>query len=279
MIAYRYKIIGIFCILGVLYHFFSPNICTSRIKSTVQEHKVSDQKKIKKKAALDKLKKLISPDIPATNDDDTLKAEAKLLESQKKAEASADTFGGRLAKMDIPETFRLKDIVIGDPKAPKTLTIYFSYTCPHCREFHLKEFPIFKKKYVDTGKIKVIFKNYLDDLGAYEAALIVRCLCKNSPKRYERLSDLVLKKQKEWLNSKDPAKFLQKIFVDFSEVSESKIKACLKKTDIGAGLMLEQKHAMFDLAIYSMPAFISNNGTVHVGKISLKKLKKLCNLK
>lgn len=188
-----------------------------------------------------------------------------------------DSFGARLARMEIPEKFRLKEIVIGDPKAPKTLIVYFSYTCPHCREFHLKEFPRFKEEYVDKGLIKVIFRNYLDDQGAYEAALVVRCVCKDDTKKYHKLSEAIISKQKDWLSSENPAVFLVNIF-NKAEVSENQIKACLKRTDIGAGLMLEQKRAMWELNLDSMPAFINDKGEKHIGSITYEELVKLCGL-
>lgn len=188
-----------------------------------------------------------------------------------------DSFGARLAKMKIPEQFRLKEVVVGDPKAEKTLIVYFSYTCPHCREFHLKEFPRFKREYIDKGRIKVVFRNYLDDQGAYEAAQVVRCVCKNDVGEYCRLSESIITRQKKWLSSDEPAKFLVKIFNE-AGVSENQIKACLKRTDIGAGLMLEQKRAMWELGLDSMPAFINDKGEKHIGSITYEELVKLSGL-
>lgn len=188
-----------------------------------------------------------------------------------------DTFFSRLIKLDIPEKFKLKEIIVGNQSAPKNLIIYFSYTCPHCREFHMKEFPKFKHKYIDTGKIKVEFRNYIDDQGAYEAAQIIRCICKDSINDYGKLSELVLQKQKEWLHSDDPANFLIKIFTE-EGINENEVRACLKRTDIGAGLMLEQKRAMNDLQLISMPSFINDKGQKHVGTITCDELVQFCGL-
>ena len=188
-----------------------------------------------------------------------------------------DTFFSHLNKMNIPEHFRLKEIIVGNLAAPKTLIVYFSYTCPHCREFHRNEYPKFKKLYVDTGKIKVIFRNYIDDQGAYEAAQIIRCLCKDSVEKYEKLSNLVLSKQSDWLKSQDPPKFLIQIFTK-NGTNENEARACLKRTDIGAGLMLEQQRAMRDLHLISMPSFIADGGKIHIGAVSCSELAQLCGL-
>lgn len=182
-----------------------------------------------------------------------------------------DTFFSHLIKLDIPEKFRLPKIVVGNPNAPKKLIIYFSYTCPHCRDFHMNEFPKFKQKYVDTGKVSVEFRNYIDDQGAYEAAQIIRCVCKDSVDKYKELSELVLRKQEEWLHSNDPANFLIKIFTN-GGINESVAQSCLKRTDIGAGLMLEQKRAMNDLHLATAPSFVNGKGEKHEGTMSYDKL-------
>ncbi|MBR1734206.1 MAG: thioredoxin domain-containing protein [Alphaproteobacteria bacterium] len=194
-----------------------------------------------------------------------------------------ETFAYRLSKMKIPEKLKLKEIVFGNPDAPKSLIIYFSYTCPHCRDFHRDIYPKFKEKFVDTGKIKVIFRNYIDDQGAYESAQIIRCLCEkqkdgNYENEYSRLTNFILNKQNEWLKSKKPNEFLVKIFTDIS-YNESDIRACLKRTDIGGGLMLEQQRAMGELHVISMPTFILIGGNTHVGTITFEELIKLCDLK
>lgn len=197
--------------------------------------------------------------------------------SKDNKEKNDDTFLSHLNRLDIPEKYKLKEITIGNLSAKKTLIIYFSYTCPHCREFHMKEFPLFKQKYVDAGKIKIIFRNYIDDQGAYEAAQIIRCLCGDSADKYMQLSEIVLRKQPEWLRSDDPANFLVRIFTN-NGMSEDSARACLKKTDVGAGLMLEQKRAMRDLQLISMPSFINEKGEKRIGATTCDELAKFCGL-
>lgn len=201
-----------------------------------------------------------------------------------------NSFKSHLMKLDIPENYRLPEIIIGSQSAEKELIIYFSYTCPHCREFHKNEYPKFKKKYIDTGKIKIIFRNYIDDPGALEAAQLVRYFCKkkltNSRKKwlksgrmeekYINFSTLIFKKQKEWMKSKDPQKFLKNLFNKLG-FSLQEIEKCLKQTDISAGLMLEQKRAMGQYGLSSMPAFIYKE-QIWIGAVSEEELKNFCEL-
>jgi len=188
-----------------------------------------------------------------------------------------DSFAARLGKIHIPEFFALKEIVFGDPNAPVELIIYFSYTCAYCRTFHQKEFPNFKKKYVDTGKVKIVFRNYLDDQGALDAAQIIRCLCKDSSEKYLELSEKVLNKQIEWKKSSTPQQFLVKIFVD-ARFDQQNVHECLKRTDVSAGLMLEQKRAIHKYDLNTMPVFICEN-RIRIGSTTCEELKDLCKLK
>jgi protein-disulfide isomerase len=185
-----------------------------------------------------------------------------------------DSFLSHLKSVEFPEKFRLKDIIVGKVNAPTTVIIYSSYTCPHCREFHKNEYPKFKKRCIDTGKVKVIFKNYLDDNGALEAAQIIRCFSHHSAEKYLQLTNIIFQHQVEWLRSKEPAGFLKKIFTNL-KFTLTQVNTCLKRTDIGAGLMIEQKRAMQEFHISSVPAFVVN-GKVHHGTISSDELEKMC---
>ena len=52
------------------------------------------------------------------------------------------------------------DHVLGDPKAPVTLIEYASFTCPHCAHFHIQILPEIKKKWIDTGKVKLVYRDF-----------------------------------------------------------------------------------------------------------------------
>lgn len=201
-----------------------------------------------------------------------------------------ESFESHLMSLKIPSKYKLPEIKIGSSRAKKELIIYFSYTCPHCREFHEDEYPKFKKKYIDTGKIRVIFRNYIDDVGALEAAQLVRGFCYHSVRdsreawlrngsveeKFMQLSNLVLRNQKEWMKSQEPRQFLKKLFAGLGFKMDD-IEKYLKNTDIGAGLMLEQQHAMRDHGVSSMPAFIYKQ-QMWIGAVSCEELRDFCEL-
>lgn len=69
----------------------------------------------------------------------------------------------------------LPDLAIGPEDAKVTIVEYASMTCGHCMHFHTKVFPELKKKYIDTGKIRFIFREFPLDARAFAASMLARC--------------------------------------------------------------------------------------------------------
>jgi len=184
------------------------------------------------------------------------------------------SFSENLKNLDIPDHFKLEEIVIGDKNAPHTLVIYSSFSCSHCCKFHEKELPKLKNQYVDSRELKVILRNYIDDLGALEAAILMRIFYKES-KDAVSLYKVIFDSQKEWLKSKTPREFLKQIFVKAGY--DSKLVAKYLDTNnpeykkISAGLMKEQQRAMHELQISSVPAFVLD-GRVHQGILTCEEI-------
>ncbi len=180
------------------------------------------------------------------------------------------SFSENLKNLEIPDSFKLEEIIIGDEKAPHTLVVYSSFSCNHCCKFHNEEFPTLKKQYVDTGKLKIILRNYIDDLGALEAAILMRIFYEKS-KNALALYKTIFNVQKEWMKSSNPREFLKQIFVKAGynpkEVSDYLDTNNKKYKKISAGLMKEQQRAMHMLQISSVPAFVLD-GRVHQGVLT-----------
>jgi protein-disulfide isomerase len=185
-----------------------------------------------------------------------------------------ESFQESLAKLSIPDSYKLKEVIIGHKNAPHSVVVYLSFSCCHCRDFFRDEFLKIRKKYADTGIIKIYLKNYLDDLGALEAAVLVRCFGGELLKKVLELSGKVFDKQKEWLSSKDPREFLKNIFRAYGK---SKVDSCSKNEKISAGLMKEQQRA-HELKIMSVPAFVID-GKIHQGNLTCEKLEEILKIK
>src|SRR6201999_2287038 len=78
----------------------------------------------------------------------------------------------------------LPDIVIGSPKAAITITEYASMSCPHCAAFGENVFPMLRSKYIDTGKVRFVFREFPLDIKAVAASMLVRCIGQGDSEKY-----------------------------------------------------------------------------------------------
>jgi protein-disulfide isomerase len=105
--------------------------------------------------------------------------------------AEAETF----SVLELEAKGPLDDIPMGSPTAPVTIIEYASMTCPHCAAFANTTFPKLKEKYIDTGKVRYIMREYpLDGLAA-AAFMLARCA---GPEKYYPLIETLFAQQQKW---------------------------------------------------------------------------------
>ncbi|MDE4304948.1 DsbA family protein [Phaeobacter gallaeciensis] len=93
------------------------------------------------------------------------------------------------------DTSTITEMVQGAEDAPVTLIEYASYTCPHCANFHTGPYKKLKEEYIDTGKVKFIYREvYFDRYGLW-ASMIARCA---GPEKFFGMTDLIFKEQSDW---------------------------------------------------------------------------------
>jgi protein-disulfide isomerase len=93
------------------------------------------------------------------------------------------------------------EMVLGSNDAPITVVEYASFTCPHCANFHATVMPSLKAEYIETGKVKFIYRDvYFDRFGLW-ASMVARC----EPTRFFGVSDMLYSQQKDWIAGGDPA--------------------------------------------------------------------------
>lgn len=76
---------------------------------------------------------------------------------------------------DLMKAGDLADLAVGPADAKVTIVEYASMTCGHCKNFHSKVYPELKTKYVDTGKVRFIFREFPLDPRAFAASMLARC--------------------------------------------------------------------------------------------------------
>ena len=131
------------------------------------------------------------------------------------------------------------DHVLGDPKASVTLIEYASLTCPHCAHFSTQILPEVKKKWIDTGKVKLIYRDFPLDQVAAKAAQIAECAGKD---RYFGVIDLIFSNQQSWATASDPIADLAKP-LRIAGLGESEIKACLANEAMSNAVIADYKTA------------------------------------
>lgn len=146
----------------------------------------------------------------------------------------------------------LKDRVMGDPAAPIEILDYSSMTCPHCRAFHIETLPELKKKYIDTGKARLVFRDFPFDKTALMASVLARC---GDPKRYFSFLDVLFQQQPKWGAASNPQKSLTRIG-KLGGLSESDYQACLNDKTLIDGIIEFRLDGSQKYEVASTPTFI-----------------------
>ncbi len=154
----------------------------------------------------------------------------------------------------------LADKVLGDENAPVEIIAYESLTCPHCASFHQNAWPEIKKQYVDTGKAKLVFRDFPFDAVGLRAAMMARCA---DEERYFGLLEVLFKSQVDWSRAQDPMKALEGIG-RLAGLDEAAFDACMADEALMDGILKRRQEAQSEFDVSSTPTFIIN-GTKVVG--------------
>lgn len=149
----------------------------------------------------------------------------------------------------------ITEMVQGDENAPVTVIEYASYTCPHCASFHAGPYKQLKADYIDTGKVRFVYREvYFDRFGLW-ASMIARCA---GPDRFFGVSDLLYSGQQTWARAGDPNQIVEELrkIGRLAGVSDDELNACLQDADKAQTLVAwYQANAEAD-DITSTPTFI-----------------------
>jgi len=152
----------------------------------------------------------------------------------------------------------LGDMALGDEKAPVTIIEYASMTCPHCAAFHATTFPELKKRYIDTGKVRFIFREFPLDQLALAAFLLARCA---GPDKYFAMIDTLFHLQKEWVVQKPLPPLLA--VAKQAGLSEQQFNECLQDKKLIDGLEDVRQRAI-KIGVNSTPSFFINGKPARV---------------
>ncbi|MFO1210754.1 MAG: DsbA family protein [Amaricoccus sp.] len=153
------------------------------------------------------------------------------------------------------------DMTIGDANAPVTVVEYAMFTCPHCADFYKEVFPKLKAEYIDTGKVRLVFREVYFNRPSLWAAMIARCAPAD---RYFGIADVLFSQQLDWAGQTDEQALIQKLYAIGRQagLSDAEMDACMNDRGFAEALVAEyQKNAKQD-GIDATPTFIVNGQKV-----------------
>jgi protein-disulfide isomerase len=172
---------------------------------------------------------------------------------------------------DVAKPVSLPDMVLGSKDATVTVTEYASMTCPHCAAFTEQVFPKIKEAFIDTGKIRFVFRESPLDIKAAAGSMLARCIAKDDAPKYFAVIDLLFKQQNDWV-MKDTAATLTRIGKQ-AGLSQQAVEDCLKDQALLDKIAADQKFANEVLKVNSTPTFFIN-GEKLTGETSFEEFSK-----
>lgn len=159
------------------------------------------------------------------------------------------------------DTSTIQDMVLGAEDAPVTIIEYSSYTCPHCANFSEGSFKKLKAEYIDTGKVRFIYREvYFDRYGLW-ASMIARC---GGQEKFFGMTDLIFKGQSDWVRAGGPTEIVDALrkIGRLAGLESDTLEACLQDGTKAQTLVAwYQEHAKAD-GIDATPTFIINGEKV-----------------
>ena len=146
------------------------------------------------------------------------------------------------------------DRIVGNKDAPVTIVEYASLTCPHCAHFATEVEPKIKEKWIDTGKVKLVLRDYPLDEPALRAAVVARCA---PPARFYAFIDTLFANQQQWALAKDYKAALARLAL-LGGMSKTQFDDCLANKAGEDKVLQSRLTATQQLGVSSTPTFFIN---------------------
>jgi len=165
--------------------------------------------------------------------------------------------GTLVAQADMPQVGP-DDRILGKADAPVTIIEYASLTCPHCAAFEKEVLPQIKTEWIDTGKAKLVFRDFPLDASALKAAIVARCA---PPERFYGFIGILFAQQGSWGISPDPIPGITRI-AKLGGMSEDQVQACLKDDALQNKILAGRLAGEQQYKVESTPTFFINGKKV-----------------
>ncbi len=188
-------------------------------------------------------------------------------------EALAQELPESSGNVDMAEVMKpgpLPDRALGDANAPVKIVEYMSMTCPHCAHFHNTTFEEIKKKYIDTGKVYFVIREFPFDPRAAAAFMLARCA---PEQQYYPFVSMLFKQQQTWATAQDARAALLQMS-KLAGFSQETFEACLTNQKLLDDLNATMQRGATEFGVNSTPTFIIN-GKRYAGDMSVEKMSAL----
>jgi len=162
----------------------------------------------------------------------------------------------------------LPDMVLGSAKAPVTIVEYASLTCPHCAAFEENVFPMLRSKYIDTGKVRFVFRAFPLDIKAAAGSVLARCIAGDDAEKFFSTITMLFKQQDPLIaQTTETLKQVGKR----SGMTEQAVETCVNDQAALDKLSADQNFALDVLKVGSTPTFFVNGEKLQ-GSMSFEEL-------
>ena len=162
----------------------------------------------------------------------------------------------------------LPEMALGPAKAPVTVVEYASMTCPHCAAFEQNVLPMLRLKYIDTGKVRFVFREFPLDINAAAASMLARCIAGDNTEKFYATVSLLFKQQDQLVAQ---TLVTLRLIGKQAGMDEQAVEACEKNQAQLDKIAADQKFAFETLKVDATPTFFVN-GEKLKGAMSFEEL-------
>ena len=152
----------------------------------------------------------------------------------------------------------LPEISVGEDSAPVTMIQYSAFSCSHCADFHNKVVPLIEEKYVKSGQVKLVFRDFPVDNPSLRACQVAWC---GGADNYLKMMPLIFSSQKEWLFADDPLGELKQLALTHG-LDEEQFNACIHDGELMDKIIMVRKEGQEQFEINATPTLIINDQVV-----------------
>lgn len=213
-------------------------------------------------------------------------SEDKAASAEAKPAVSNETTASTTPAVEIPQPDRdvdmeaalkpgpLKEMALGDPNAPVKVIEYMSMTCPHCAHFHETTFDAIKTKYVDSGKVYFVLREFPfpQDTASLAAFMLARCTTED---KFFPFVSMFLKQQRAWAAPADGD--VRNAMLQLSKLggfTQETFDACLTNAKLAGDVSAVRDRGAQEFGVQSTPTFLIN-GKAYSGDMSVDSMSAL----